>query len=50
MKAFLARYDGRCVECGGDIAADFDMIVMTDDGAAHEECVDLPPEPVTFAL
>lgn len=36
--ARIAIYDGRCVECGDDIVADLDRIVMTDDGAVHEDC------------
>lgn len=37
-EGILAQYDGRCVTCGGDIEAGFDMITGTDDGYAHVEC------------
>lgn len=43
----LARYSGSCPECGDDIFADLDEIVITDDGAVHENCA---PEPATFPL
>jgi hypothetical protein len=36
-RVFRARFDGTC-ECGSAIAADFDLIVMTDEGAMHAEC------------
>lgn len=37
-KPFLATHGGRCVECGDEIVADLDDIVMTDDGAVHVDC------------
>lgn len=48
----LARYDGMCPECGGEIMAGYDQIVMTDDGAVHEDCAPTTDErePVTFPL
>lgn len=50
-RSFVARYDGRCVECGDRIAEGVDEIVMTDDGAIHLECDDESDDPlVTFPL
>lgn len=36
---FTAGYDGWCPECGEEIAADVDQIVMRNGEAIHEECV-----------
>ena len=50
-RPFTARYSSICPECGGEIVADLDDIVMTDDGAVHEDCA--PAEPgtsVTFPM
>ena len=50
-KPFVARYDGRCAECGDPINGGLDEIVMTDDGAIHLECDDESDDPlVTFPL
>lgn len=47
-RRMIARYDGRCADCGDEIVADLDEIVMTDDGAMHEDCASSEPEPITF--
>ena len=45
MTAFLARYPGRCILCDERIH-EGDPIVMTDDGARHDDCEEAaPPEP-----
>lgn len=44
-RAFRANYTSICPECGDEIVADLDEIVMTDDGAVHEDCA--PNEPGT---
>lgn len=49
-KPFRAQYDGRCAECGDEIVADVDEIVMLDGEALHVDCADTPAEPVTFDL
>lgn len=49
-KPFLAQYDSRCAECGDEIVADVDEIVMTDDGAMHEDCAPQPKPPTTLPL
>lgn len=47
MKPFRARFDSECAECGWEID-EGDMIVMTDDGAVHEDCA--PKGMFSFAL
>lgn len=46
-KPFRAAYDGRCAECGDEIVADLDDIVMTDDGAVHADCAPEVDEELT---
>lgn len=51
-KPFLARYDSRCPECGDQIVADVDEIVMDDGDAIHADCADVDHEPTlpTFPI
>lgn len=50
-RAFTARYGSICPSCGDEIVADVDEIVMTDDGAVHEDCAPRGDEfAVTFDL
>lgn len=44
-KPFLANYDSRCPECGDQIVADVDEIVMDDGDAIHAGCADVDDEP-----
>lgn len=43
-KPFAAQYDSTCAECGDEIVAGFDIIVMDDGEAVHVDCADIPDE------